>query len=472
MMKSRNVKSNNDILRLSSSFRSDSVSSGGRYDNFDEETALQWAAIERLPTYKRLRSSLFDEPCDSEAEVRKYDKWIMVSIDFNRAGIELPPVEVRYHDLHVETECEVVDGKPLPTLWNSLKVVFWEEKDLTRLPGLKSRLSNITIIDGVNGIIKPGRMTFLLGPPGYGKTTLLKALSGNLNKSLKLGLPEPDCDEPSGPVSNDMPPRPAKGVDDNDWNGMVSCNPVSGSGSSSYSCSCSGSGDLTLNDQQSLFNILGSMFSAIFFCGVYNTSSILPFVSTERAVLYRQRFAGMYASWAYAVSQVVIEIPCNIVLAMALYFQVLLLRSPMSFSKVFWYIYSMFCTLLSYNCLGMMIVSITPSFPLAAILRSAFSNILYLFVGFLIPRPQIPKWWVWLYYLTPTSWTLNGMFTSQYGDINRPIKQIPKWWIWLIPSSWTLNGLLNSQCGDVNEEIMVFDESTTPAAFIQAYYRF
>lgn len=32
------------------------------------------------------------------------------------------------------------------------------------------------------------RMTLLLGPPGCGKTTLLKALSGNLDKSLKVFL--------------------------------------------------------------------------------------------------------------------------------------------------------------------------------------------------------------------------------------------------------------------------------------------
>lgn len=32
------------------------------------------------------------------------------------------------------------------------------------------------------------RMTLLLGPPGCGKTTLLKALSGNLDKSLKVNF--------------------------------------------------------------------------------------------------------------------------------------------------------------------------------------------------------------------------------------------------------------------------------------------
>lgn len=34
---------------------------------------------------------------------------------------------------------------------------------------------------------------------------------------------------------------------------------------------------------------------------------------------------------------------------------------------------------------------------------------------------QIPKWWLWLYNLTPTSWALEGLITSQYGDIDTKI---------------------------------------------------
>ncbi|MFS7986489.1 hypothetical protein Hanom_Chr11g01010921 [Helianthus anomalus] len=57
-----------------------------------------------------------------------------------------------------------------------------------------------------------------------------------------------------------------------------------------------------------------------------------------------------------------------------------------------------------FTYLGMLLVAITPSFPDAAILQS-----------------KIPKWWLWLYYLTSTSWSLNAMLTSQFGDVKMKI---------------------------------------------------
>lgn len=43
------------------------------------------------------------------------------------------------------------------------------------------------VLKDVSGVIKPGRMTLLLGPPGCGKTTLLTALSGRLKGSVFVG---------------------------------------------------------------------------------------------------------------------------------------------------------------------------------------------------------------------------------------------------------------------------------------------
>ncbi|KAF2579888.1 hypothetical protein F2Q68_00001982 [Brassica cretica] len=56
---------------------------------------------------------------------------------------------------------------------------------LSSLRMMKTRKHKLTILKDISGIIKPGRMTLLLGPPGSGKSTLLLALAGKLDQTLK-----------------------------------------------------------------------------------------------------------------------------------------------------------------------------------------------------------------------------------------------------------------------------------------------
>ncbi|KAI4344715.1 hypothetical protein L6164_011909 [Bauhinia variegata] len=177
-----------------------------------------------------------------------------------------------------------------------------------------------------------------------------------------------------------------------------------------------------INNQQDLFNVLGSMYSAVLFFGINNCSTLLPHVATERTVLYRERFAGMYSSWAYSFAQVLVEVPYLFTQA-ALY---VIITYPMigyywSAYKIFWSFYSMFCNMLFFNYLGMLLVSLTPNVQVSAILASSFYIKLNLFSGYIVAKPRIPKWWLWLYYICPTSWALNGMLTSQYGDMKNEI---------------------------------------------------
>ncbi|KAF5941434.1 hypothetical protein HYC85_019076 [Camellia sinensis] len=177
-----------------------------------------------------------------------------------------------------------------------------------------------------------------------------------------------------------------------------------------------------INDEQDLFNILGSMFIAVLFLGINNCSTVLPHVATERNVLYREEFAGMYSSWAYSFAQVTIEVP-YILLQAILYVAITypLIGYHWSTFKVFWYFYATFCTFLYYVYLGMLIVSLSSNIQVASILASAVYTLLSLFSGFLMPGPKIPKWWIWLYWICPTSWSLNGLLTSQYGDLDKKI---------------------------------------------------
>ncbi|KAL5539968.1 hypothetical protein UlMin_042730 [Ulmus minor] len=177
-----------------------------------------------------------------------------------------------------------------------------------------------------------------------------------------------------------------------------------------------------INNQQSLFNILGSMYTSVIFMGINNCATVLQHVETERTVMYREKFAGMYSSWAYSLAQVTIEIPylfTETVIFVAIIYPMIGYYGTAY--KVFWYFYGTFCSLLYFNYLGMMLVSLTPNFNLAAMLSSFFYTIFNLFAGFIIPQPQVPKWWIWLFYLTPTSWSMNGLLTSQYGDIDKEI---------------------------------------------------
>ena len=50
---------------------------------------------------------------------------------------------------------------------------------------------------------------------------------------------------------------------------------------------------------------MGSMYTAVQFLGVQNSSSVQPVVAVERAVFYREKAAGMYSSMAYAFAQVI-----------------------------------------------------------------------------------------------------------------------------------------------------------------------
>ncbi|XP_061351443.1 pleiotropic drug resistance protein 3-like isoform X4 [Gastrolobium bilobum] len=177
-----------------------------------------------------------------------------------------------------------------------------------------------------------------------------------------------------------------------------------------------------INNQQDLFNVLGSMYIAVIFLGINYCSTILPYVATERSVLYREKFAGMYSSMAYSFAQVAIEIPYILVQAI-LYVAITypMIGFHWSVQKVFWYFYTTFCTFLYFTYLGMLIMSLSSNLDIASVLSTAVYTIFNLFSGFLMPGPKIPKWWVWCYWICPTAWSLNGLLTSQYGDMDKEI---------------------------------------------------
>ncbi|KAI3868273.1 hypothetical protein MKX03_000184 [Papaver bracteatum] len=173
----------------------------------DDEEALKWAALEKLPTYNRIRKGILtgqDGVETKEIDIHNLgfqekkqliERLLRVAEEDNekfltklknridRVGLDLPTIEVRYENLSIDAE-SYGQGRSLPTLLNS--TVNAVEGCLSFLHILPNRKKPFSILNDVSGIIKPNRMTLLLGPPSSGKTTMLLALAGKLDKDLKV----------------------------------------------------------------------------------------------------------------------------------------------------------------------------------------------------------------------------------------------------------------------------------------------
>ncbi|KAE8701519.1 putative Suppressor of protein silencing 3 [Hibiscus syriacus] len=135
----------------------------------EDEEELKWAAIERLPTNDRIRQAMLKHALD-EGKIG-YEQVDITNLDMN--------------DKKNLMERDAYPGtRALPTLLNSTFNAVEGVLGLIKLSPSKKRVVNI--LRDVNGIVKPSRMTLLLGPPGSGKTTLLQSLAGKIDTGLRV----------------------------------------------------------------------------------------------------------------------------------------------------------------------------------------------------------------------------------------------------------------------------------------------
>ncbi|CAF1862730.1 hypothetical protein Bca4012_033286 [Brassica carinata] len=174
-------------------------------DEVEEEEELRWVALQRLPTYSRIRRGIFRDDIGEHKEIsignlEASEQRILLdrlvnSVDhdpqlffarvrkrFDAVDLKFPKIEVRFQNLMVESFVHV-GSRALPTIPNF--IINMAEAFLRNIRLYGGKRSKLTILDNVSGIIRPSRLTLLLGPPSSGKTTLLLSLAGRLGNTLQ-----------------------------------------------------------------------------------------------------------------------------------------------------------------------------------------------------------------------------------------------------------------------------------------------
>jgi len=162
-------------------------------------------------------------------------------------------------------------------------------------------------------------------------------------------------------------------------------------------------------------NRLGAFFFYVNIATVPLMSAAVPLIS-ERAVYYREIASGTYRRMVYGVAVQLAEIPFNMVAAIISWvFFYFLVGLDVSADRMGYFV---LMTLASYwllPSLGQLFSFLSPNIGAATGLGSLLMTLFSLTMGFLIPADKIPAWYIWLYWINPLRYMLQGMLVNEVG---------------------------------------------------------
>ncbi|KAI9709125.1 MAG: hypothetical protein M1820_003571 [Bogoriella megaspora] len=162
----------------------------------------------------------------------------------------------------------------------------------------------------------------------------------------------------------------------------------------------------------------GALFFSILFLGWLQLSELMKAVS-GRAVMQRQKEYAFYTKSAVSVARVLLDIPFIFTMVVpfciVLYFMTNL---DVDVSKFFIYVLFVYTTTITITALYRMFASLSPTINDAVRFSGISLNLLIIFTGYVIPKPQLLNnkiWFGWLYYINPISYAFEGVLSNEFA---------------------------------------------------------
>ncbi|KAF0715900.1 Aste57867_3122 [Aphanomyces stellatus] len=160
--------------------------------------------------------------------------------------------------------------------------------------------------------------------------------------------------------------------------------------------------------------VLGLAFTSILFIAIGQAAQMPTFME-YRHVFYKQRGANFYRTASYVLSNSLAMVPFaigeSIVFGSIVYWMA---GFASDISAFIFFLVILFLANLSFASWFFFLSSAAPNLLIAQPVSFISILIYVLFAGFIIIRPNIPDYFIWLYWINPLSWCFHALAVNQY----------------------------------------------------------
>ena len=170
-------------------------------------------------------------------------------------------------------------------------------------------------------------------------------------------------------------------------------------------------------DTSGAFSRGGLVFFSILFLGWLQLSELIKAVS-GRVIIQRHKDYAFYRPSAVCLARVIADIP--MVLAMTIPFSLVMYflgQLDVNVSKFFIYFLFVFVTTMMLTALYRMFAALSPTIDDAVRFAGTAFNLLVIFTGYVIAKPQLVGqkiWFGWLYYINPFTYAFEAVLTNEF----------------------------------------------------------
>ncbi|KAH7484979.1 ABC transporter G family member 31 [Phytophthora ramorum] len=160
--------------------------------------------------------------------------------------------------------------------------------------------------------------------------------------------------------------------------------------------------------------VIGIIFAASLFLSLGQASQLPTFIAA-RDIFYKQRGANFFRTSSYVLANSVSQLPLCVAETLIFGTLVYWMCGFVSHaSEFFLFLLVLFLTNVSLGSFYFSLTAVAQDINIATPISMAATLIFIIFAGFVITESQIPDYFIWLYWITPVSWTLRALAVIEY----------------------------------------------------------